>query len=252
MKKIKILFAFLTMFSAMIFVSCETEPVDPVLNENQGENPGTNPGTSEGDYFPMAVNNQWVFSDNGVAMEPMKIVGTETVNSSTYYKVDQFFTNAGTAGLTGSAKMLLRKNGGEYSVRVSVQIPEEEGVSITVSPFEFTFLKDNLAAGATWTQDVTQTTTMELPGTPIPPVVMTIKFTGTILEKNVTAEVNGETYNDVIKVKLTQQVMASPTTPSDIEISTEMWFSKNIGPIKSQTNEGGVNTNQVLESYIIN
>lgn len=39
MKKIKTLFAFLTVFSAMTFVSCETEPVDPVLNENLGENP---------------------------------------------------------------------------------------------------------------------------------------------------------------------------------------------------------------------
>lgn len=39
MKKIKILFAFFTLFSAVTFVSCESEPVDPVLNENLGENP---------------------------------------------------------------------------------------------------------------------------------------------------------------------------------------------------------------------
>lgn len=41
MKKIKNLSIFMMLFSVIAFVSCDTEPVDPVLNENNGEGPGT-------------------------------------------------------------------------------------------------------------------------------------------------------------------------------------------------------------------
>lgn len=259
MKKIKSLSFFLMLFSVITFVSCETEPVDPVLSgglnegENPGTDPGTDPGTSQGDYWPMAINNQWVFSENGETLDPMKITGTENVGGNSYFKIDQFFTNAGTSELTGSAVMLLRKNGGDYSVRVSVNIPDQEGVSITVTPFEFSFLKDNLAAGESWTQTVTQTTTTVIPGFPmeIPPVNLTLKFTGTIVEKNATAQINGVTYTDVIKVKLLQETEPTMGMPA-ASVTTNLWFSKNVGPIKSVSVEEGFENNQELKSYILN
>jgi hypothetical protein len=43
MKKFRLLSVVLVMFSALSLTSCDTEPVDPVLNEN-GQNPGENPG----------------------------------------------------------------------------------------------------------------------------------------------------------------------------------------------------------------
>lgn len=48
MKRVKILSVLLVLLSAFSFTSCDTEPVDPVLNENNGENPGENPGTGAG------------------------------------------------------------------------------------------------------------------------------------------------------------------------------------------------------------
>ena len=83
MKTIKLLPIFLLFLSAVSFVSCESsvEPVDPALNVPP-ENPG---GSTTGDYWPMAINNQWVFTQSGVQQAPMKIIGTEQYNGKTYY-----------------------------------------------------------------------------------------------------------------------------------------------------------------------
>lgn len=43
MKKVKIASVLFILLSAFSFISCDTEPVDPVLNNNNGENPGENP-----------------------------------------------------------------------------------------------------------------------------------------------------------------------------------------------------------------
>lgn len=45
MKKFRLLSVLLVMFSAFM-VSCDSEPVDPVLNENNNNNNGENPGTN--------------------------------------------------------------------------------------------------------------------------------------------------------------------------------------------------------------
>jgi hypothetical protein len=265
MKKIKSLSVLFVLFSALTLISCDTEPVDPVLTDNidpenpgtnPGTDPGTDPGTSEGDYFPMALNNEWVFALDGVMQDPMKITGTVTVNNKSYYKINQFFSNAGSGEFTGSAVMLLRKDGGNYSVRVSVDIPVQEGMSISVSPFEYIILKDNLAVGETWTETTTQTTSYDMPESPVPlpDVVMNLTFNGKILEKGVTAVVNGVTYNDVIKMNLKQTSVIEgfgEGVPPTIT-NTEVWFAKNIGPIKAVSTSEGFSATNELQSYVVN
>lgn len=262
MKRLKHLSLFVVLFSALSFVSCDTEPVDPVLvDNNENPNPNNpnpnnpnNPGSSTGDYWPMAVNNEWVFVEGGELNEPMKIVGTETISGATYYKINYSFVDAGSDGMTGTANTGIRKNGADYSMRVSVEVPDENGIQINVSPYEFIVLKDDLAAGGTWSQSVVQTTTYvtELP-IPMPPIELMLNFTGTILEKDVTATVNGETYNNVIKVKLNQEVTLDPNLGGGTTTTeTILWYAKDIGPIRSQSTGGGLNILQELDSYIIN
>lgn len=264
MKKSIIRSLVIVLITAIGFVSCDTEPVDPVLNDNNnngenpgnnpGTNPGTEPGTSDGDYWPYAINNQWVFEQDGEANQPMKITSTESVNNKTYYKIDHFFENEGTGdGFTGNATMLLRKEGGSYSVRVSVEIPSEEGMSITVSPFEYIFLKDNLEVGQTWTDTAEQVTSYEIEGSPIPmpDVVMNLTFEGKILAKDVTVTVNGVTYNDVIKISFKQTAVIEGMGTETVT-NSEIWFAKNIGPVKSVANAGTDTFTQELQSYILN
>lgn len=219
-------------------------------------NPGTEPGTSTGDYFPFAVNNQWIFKQNGALNEPMKIISTQNVNGSTYYKVNYFISGAGANEAGGVATQLFRKVGSDYSVRVSVVMPPQEGLTITISPFEYVFLKDNLDAGQTWTYNTTQITSYDMPESPVPlpDVKMKITIDGKVLEKNVTASVNGVTYNDVLKV-LVKQTALMLDVPGNIPptiTNSEIWFAKNIGPIKVITSAEGIAETQELDSYTVN
>ncbi|MDV6170048.1 hypothetical protein R1T16_16540 [Flavobacterium sp. DG1-102-2] len=262
MKKITRLSVLFMLFSAT-FVSCDTEPVDPVLSENIGEeNPGTDPGTdpatSSGDYFPLAVNNQWIFLKDGAPIEPIKIIATQTINDKQYYKVNQYFEDAGTAEMTGTAVIYFRKDGGSYIQRVTVDVPDQEGMHMTVSPYEYIMLKDNLDVGQTWTQTVTQVTTYEVPSNfPIdmPDITTILTIDGKILEKDVTAIVNGHTYENVIKISLKQTAviegMGTGLPPT--VINSELWFAKNVGPIKSSASAPGMGVIvQDSDSYIVN
>ncbi|RYD93606.1 MAG: hypothetical protein EOP54_18895 [Sphingobacteriales bacterium] len=251
MKQIKLLSIFLILFSAILFTSCDSESIDPELSgvDDGGDNGGIdngggngnggNNGSTSGDYWPMALNNKWVFNSNGME-EEMKITGTQTVEGTSYYKVNQLFSSA---GVVGNATTLLRKNNGSYAVRIGVVIPGTQGgPTITISPYEFIILKDNLAVGQTWTQNVTQTTSYSIPG--IPPIEMVVNYTGTIVEKDATITVNGETYTNVIKSKLVQTYTGGAMT-------TNYWFAKNTGPVKAEsTTTGGVNS--TLVSYDVN
>ena len=248
------------LFAAFGVVSCETEPVDSELVGDNPENPNpnnpnnpNNPGPSSGDYWPMAVNNEWVFEIDGDVQEPMEISGTENIEGNTYYTINYNFEEAGTGGLTGTTHTNLRKNGGDYLMRVSVDMPDEMGFTVTVTPFEYIIFKDNLEVGGTWSQTVTQVTTMESEDfpMPIPPTVLTIEFDGTILEKDVTATVNGVTYEDVIKVKV-MQTATLELNPVSIVVDSEIWFAKGVGPIKSVAVANGTTTVQELDSYQVN
>lgn len=262
MKKATLITVFLLLFS-INFVSCDTEPIDNNALENAGDNGGTDDGgddgsdddndggtdddggtgTADGSYWPMALNNSWTYDQDGKTEEPMKLIGKKTVNGKAYFATEHFFSNAGSDGLTGAATILLRQSEGSYYALISVEIPENEGVSISVSPYELILLKDNLDVGKTWSQKVFQVTSFGIPG--IPDVTTQIDVLGTILEKGITFTDNGKQYKDVIKCKVKQTIGGTVLT-------TTYWFAKNIGPLKSQTVGDGVNSTTTLLSYKLN
>ncbi|SFQ61216.1 hypothetical protein [Flavobacterium akiainvivens] len=257
----------LKLFLALFLVtlgSCESEPVDPAVldnvppenPQNPGENPGggnTDNGTSEGDYWPFALNNEWVFDSTGEEVSPMKIIGTETIDGVQYYKMNYAFTDSGNEELTGTTDVYLRKEGGTYYQRVVTYIPEENGMSMTVTPYEFVMLKDYLEVGETWTHTVSFTTSYEMIDMPdfpmpIPDITTEITMDGTIMEKGATVTVNGTTYNDVIKQKIVQTVsMEVPGSSETIEtsVTSYVWFAKDVGPIRSE------NQSELMETYIL-
>ena len=261
MKKIKFITAFLLLF-AVVFVSCDTEPLDNDLLENDGGGNGNGNGSGDDDgdddggeddgsggengdagtYWPMAVNNVWTYEMDGKTQDPMKITSTVKVEGETYYRTDNFFSNAGNQGLTGQATFLLRQKSGDYSVRISVDIPEANGIPIKISPYEIILLKDYLEVGKTWTQKLKQTTSYGNSG--IPDVVSQIDILGTIIEKNTTLQVNGKQYKDIIKCSVKQ-------TNLGMTFTTYYWFAKNIGPVKTQT-EGDATYTSGLLSYKLN
>jgi len=220
MKTIKLLPFLLLLFSSVLFVSCDSsvEPVDSALNSGP-QNPGG--GNTSGDYWPMAVNNSWTFVKEGVNQTPMKIISTESINNSTYFKYDNFI-GLTTEGSGFEGTVWTKKVNGNYYVRQEATIPAGPGMpSITISPMEIIVLKDFLAVNGTWTQNFTQTTTIE----GLPPIQTAVSLTGKILEKDVEVTVNGVSFENVIKVELIQNTQGETLT-------NYYWFAKNIGLIK--------------------
>lgn len=265
MKKFKVLPAFFVLLTALAFTSCDTEPVDNELvgnnptpenpnnpgNPNNPNNPGnpTNPGTSTGNYWPMAIGNEWIFDLEG-EVQPLEMTSTEVIEGNTYYRMDQFFAGGASTpgGVTSTATTRLRHNNGDYYARISAEVPAQPGMpAVVVTPYEYIFLKDYLAVGQSWTSTATQVTSY--PGIPMPPITMTLNITGTVMEKGVSATVDGVVYNNVMKVKLVQNINMMGQTSSTV---SHMWLAKDIGPIFSESEGLGVNYSYILTDYTLN
>ena len=198
--------------------------------------PTTAPVTS--DYWPTAINNQWVYSMGGTMQEPVKIVSTNVIDGKTY-----FTFAAPTSGATATQR--IRKSNGDYYIKLEdITIPASGGLpASTTTGNETIYLKDNLPVGGTWTNSYNQTTTY----TGIPTAItMAFTITSTIEEKNVSLTVNGETYTDVIKVKRVTSSTLMGTVSNSIGY---YWYAKDVGPIQVE-NPGY--PMQILESYILN
>jgi hypothetical protein len=242
----KITFAiFALIIAATTLTSCDNEAIDSAIDLTNPENP-ENPGggTASGDYWPTAVNNQWIFSQNGTVQAPMKMIGTDVFSGKTYFK---FAPISGSGGQTSAtASTWLNKSNGVYTLKTGDLNISAQGLTGMQSGFEYVILKDNIEVGATWTGSYNQTTSF----TGIPPMTQTTTYTGTILEKDATVTVDGETFTDVIKMNITQETVITGISLSIV--NTEYWFSKNVGPIRTKIYSGGGIYESILVDYTIN
>lgn len=221
---------FLTLFIATLsLLSCENEPTDMEPAQN-----------STGDYWPTAVDNQWVLNQNGSDIT-MKIISSENTNGGTYYKFNQM---AGmNESLSADASVWLKKNKGDYYIKmddITIDLGEIKGV---MTGYEFIILKDYLDVNETWSGTYSQTTTYNLEG--VPAIKTTINYKGTILEKGNSLVVNGTTYTNVIKFRIHQEVTMMDQPANSVD--ADYWVSKNVGIIKMSS--GGSDTQ--LVSYIV-
>ncbi|HWS60739.1 MAG TPA: hypothetical protein VN182_07400 [Flavobacterium sp.] len=238
MKFIKFITVFF--FASVLLTSCEIEPVDSSsLPENGG-------GTSTGDYWPTAINNQWVFKMDGVLQSPMKMISINTISSNTYYTFNEIAATG--IGSTISGVQRLRKLNGDYYIKMeSLSSPAQGPIpGFTMTGYETIILKDYIPVGGTWTDKYSQTTTYTDPNFPV--ITLDFDIVATVMEKNSSITVAGRNYTDVIKIKYIQKVtMVGQTTVA----TSYYWYSKNVGPIKMTTETGGQTTVQELDSYIV-
>lgn len=256
MKTIKNLFSIFVILTSFTFISCENEPIDQSLlgntsnNSGGGGNSSGGGGNSTGDYWPAVINNSWSFSNNGAASQMMKIISTSNINGVTYYNFDNIFGQG--AQVNGTAAMRMRKNSGDYFVKIEgTSLNLGGGMTATQTAFEFLILKDYLSVNQTWNGTYTQTTSYSGGPVPIPSATTNSNYTGTILGVGLTETVDGETFTNVIKLKINQSVTITGQ-PNATTIETTYWFAKNIGPIKSQTVSNGTTTTSNLTDYVLN
>ncbi|MBY0485977.1 MAG: hypothetical protein K2P85_02115 [Flavobacteriaceae bacterium] len=261
MNKQNILSFFLFTVSFFLFVSCDNEPLDPVLAA-QITTPtggggtgtggggtgggGTGGGTSSGDYWPAALNNQWTMSQNGVTQQPMKMISVNSIGGLTYYTFNQTTGTGGGSGASGITR--LRKSSGNYYLKVEDLTINAGTFTGVQTGYEMLLLKDYLTPGNTWTGSYNQTTTYNDPIIPV--ISMNTNYTGTILSVGNTETVDGEVYPNVIKMTI-HQVTSMTGLPNTIA-DTEYWFAKDVGPIKSTTTSGGSTFSNILIDYILN
>lgn len=248
----KLTSALFFVFSLFLLASCSNEPIDPALIAQQGlsSNSGNSTGgaTLSGDYFPAALNNQWLYTLNGASQPQSKMVSIDNINGLTYYTFSPTTANVSTTAV--SATQRLRKNSGDYFLKTEDYTFTANGISGTTTGFEVNSLKDYLPVGGSWTASYSQTTTFNNPLIPVITAITT--YTGTILEKGSTVTVGSTTYINVIKLKLNQSVAFSGSAST---VSTDYWFAKNVGLVKYVIYGADGTTPQntsLLTSYILN
>lgn len=227
MKKIYFL-ALFTSFLALFLTSCSS---DDVLDSN---------GVTTGNYWPMAVNNQWTYKSNGVLSTPSKIIGTDTFGGVTYYQ----FQEANVYNL----QTWIAKKGAAYFIKIGALNYVESGVTIKMDSYEYPVLKDDVPVTSTWSGTLKVNVTATSGGNTIP-MTANIKYTGIITEKDATVVVNGVSYPNVIKLTLKQEV----SLQNQITIAESIyWYAKNVGPIYSKTISDNVTTESILVDFILN
>lgn len=229
MKKINFLALLTLLFSSMLITSCSSDDsASDVSTEIAGDS-----------YWPLAINNQWVYSENG---EPstVKITGTDKFDGTTYYRISEKNEY--------NLQVWVAKRENTYFLKTGALDITESGINIKMNSYELPVFKDNLAINGQWNGTTTVTVTYKS-GTESASTDMTIKYLGVILDKDATVTINNKVYTNVINMSLRQEVaVAGQTTITE----SLYWYAKGIGPIKSINTIDGNTVESILVSYIVN
>lgn len=226
MKKIVLALLFV---SALFTTSCSSD-----------DSNGPSLGETTGNYWPMAVNNTWTFSSNGGSSD-VKLIGSTVINGTTYYELSDAGDNV------FGVQNWVAKKGATYFQKIADTNLNQDGVSINMQGYEIPIFKDNLEANASWGGTVSPKVTYTFNGQSSS-ITTKIKYTGTIVEKNTTVVLNGETYPNVIKTKTKVEMKIGEQTTL---IDLEYWLAKDVGPIREYVSSNGSTEERTLIDYIL-
>lgn len=206
------------------------DPVDP----EDPQDPEDPEVPASEDYFPMATGNIWNYSSNTT----LNITSTVSIAGNNYYQLGSagFFLQDG-----HTSDSYLRKAEGDYFVRIENETYDLEGYNVNIDLVEYTILKDYLNEGDSWEETHSVNYTYLTAGEEyFQEGAVVVK--GTIVAKDVSAEVNGVAYTEVIKIKMTRQTLLGL-------ITTDIWYAKNIGVIYHYEIGPGFVKNSSLTDY---
>ncbi|WP_031453420.1 hypothetical protein [Flavobacterium chungangense] len=217
----------LFLFSLLMVISLTGCSDDSTGNENQN---------LTGDYWPTSVNNAWVYT-GGTDEISIKIIGTEDVNGSKYYGFNQLdiFGGATEVAVHNGQSFSIKKNKGDYYIKVDEKNTTIDGVSSKITGYEFLFFKDYLDVNQTWTGTYNYIKSNKASFLPIQLTEGT--YTGEILEKGISLTVNGTVFKNVIKFRFTQSIddVTLNVWPA-WDYSSDYWIAKDVGIIKFSSN----------------
>lgn len=198
-------------------------------------------GTTTGDYFPIAVNNKWQFTNGSDATE-LKLIGNSSFGGNSYYELTD--TDSDT-----NVKVWMNKRGASYYQKSESYTETQGSLSITLEGFEIKMFQDDLEVGKTWSGSAKSKVTYT--GSGSGSTSLNVSYVGQITARDASVTLGGITYNNVIKMKLTVTETINSQTAT---ISGENWFAKDIGLIydKTTTSTDGVTKTRYLTSYTLN
>ncbi|MDN3678488.1 hypothetical protein QWY90_14330 [Flavobacterium paronense] len=197
-------------------------------------------GTTTGDYFPMAVNNKWQYT-NGTDATEMNLIGTTAFGGNTYYE----FTD--TSSET-NVQAWMNKRGASYYQKSAPYTETQGSLTITIAGFEIKIFQDDLQVGETWTGSAKPKVTYT--GSSSGSTSANISYVGNITARDVSVTLGGITYNNVIKMQMT---LTETVNSQTVTISGENWFAKDIGLIYDSTtiSTDNITKTRYLTSYTL-
>ncbi|WP_127844210.1 hypothetical protein [Psychroflexus aestuariivivens] len=265
---IKIAFVFGLLISS---ISCSNEPLEgefpDSLDPNLPSNPGspTEPGEgSTGDYWPMAVGNTWVYnveSNNSSSENEYSVNSETTIEGLPAYQIDNFISDAGVEtpdlpveqDFDQPDNYVIKNEGNYYNLLESFSF-EENGISLSISGFNYVFLKDYLEEGQSYSSDFdfTYTSSIDIEGfEDFEDIEFTQNFNYemTMVERGMILEVNEVEYEDVIHIEIVLTI-SQEGLEETITDTSEVYLAKDIGPIRI-INESEGSTSDLI-SYELN
>jgi hypothetical protein len=227
MKKID--FKFLALVFVLAFSSCSSD------------DSGDSNGVTTGNYFPMAVNNKWEFTNGSIATEA-KIVGTTEFSGITYYEMND-------TSVELDIQNWVTKKGASYYQKVATSTQVQNNTTIVTEGYELKIFRDDLAVGKNWK------------GSASPKVTYSgsngsgsfrakINYEGTITAIGVSETLGSITYNNIIKIVMNTVVNSNGQINT---IQSEYWFARDIGLIKEleTSTVDNVTKTRYLTSYTL-
>lgn len=209
--------------------------------QNDDDSTPIDEGESTADYFPLTLGNTWnyLFSEGG----DMQIYLEDELvyNGNTYLITDAYSPIDGSPITQG-----YRKSGATYYGYNGEMSFSFSGVAnAVIDPIEFIFFKDDLEVGESISSSTSSDTQVTNPITGTINTTTDFDYTTTLVAKDLTMDINGETYTDVIQVQLVLNISFMEQDYDEQQIT--YYFAKNIGPVQLDSAAGTYS----IEDYLL-
>lgn len=204
-----------------------------VLTAGNCKKPSTPDPTPASTYQPTTTGSEWNYTTTGTTASgsangtyTLKATSKDSISNGKTFRV---FTNSAGAN--------------EYYVKVGNDYSRISSLASLTNQVELLYLKDNLSAGASWSE----TKNVTVSGNPA-----TVNVTYTIVGNKFDTSFNGNTFKDCIRIKVNPDI-GFPFQQNDI------WylFAKNVGMIANKVRVKfdllavNVDTQTKLETFVI-
>jgi len=191
-----------------------------VVSSCSSDSSGDSNGTTTGNYFPMAVNNKWNYTD-GTTNTVATIIGTTTFGGVTYYEMTD--TNSDL-----SIPNWMTKKGASYYQKTRTTTKNKGTTTMVIESYEVKVFRDDLAVGESWHGAASPKVTYS-GGSGSGSFNAQITYEGTITARDVSETLGGVPYNNIIKMKMDIVVNSNGQINT---IHSDYWLAKDIGLIK--------------------